>query len=139
MTGLTMNMKRCALFCTLCIAVLFLATGCGEENTGHVREQTERFVAALYDGDRSTLSAIAPALVKDGKEGLARLFETIRNYPDWRIEKLEREGSRATAVVRFSRDDTHLDLTVPLSYNGEQWKVEKEIEFSATLDFVPLE
>ncbi len=137
MTGLTVNVKRGVA--VLMLPVFFFAAGCGEESTGQVREQTERFVTALYDGDRSTLSTIAPALVEEGEEGLTRLFKTIRNYPDWRIEKLEREGNRASAAVRFSRDDTHLNLTVPLSYNGEQWKVEKEIEFSATLDFVPLE
>lgn len=132
-----MNKKRSVV--VLMLTVLLFAVGCREESTEQVRKQTERFVTALYEEDRSTLSTIAPALVEEGEEVLTRLFKTIQNYPDWRIEKLEREGNRATSAVRFSRDDTHLDLTVPLSYNGEQWKVEKEIDFSATLDFIPLE
>jgi hypothetical protein len=123
----------------LLFLLVLAAVGCGGGEKGEVRGQTERFVEALYDGNRAAVRKLAPDLAETGAEAIPRLFETIQSYPQWSVEEISVRDSEAEAKVRFSAEEKSLTLRLPLRKTGEGWRVGTDIRFSSSLDFVPLE
>ncbi|WP_240659728.1 hypothetical protein [Streptomyces sp. WAC 01529] len=123
-----------ALCVALCLAVL---AGCGadpvpDSAAGEVRRLLERRAHAVLDGDEK-----AYARTERPAPGAADLFAHVRGIPldawEYRLNRLERSGSRATAsaeiryrVEGHDRAPLVAERTLSLARHGGQWYVTSE-------------
>ncbi|MFP3990802.1 hypothetical protein U9R90_25710 [Streptomyces sp. E11-3] len=122
----------------LCLAALVFGTSCGgparqDSATGAVERLLERRAAAVLDRDEAAyLATGAPGTARRGSE-----FHNLAQVPlgswDYRLNRLDRSGSRATAAVQLRyRIDGHdraplvTSRTVDLAERDGRWYVTAE-------------
>jgi hypothetical protein len=123
------------LFLLAMVSIVFSGlSSCASRETAEVRTTVERFISALYAGDRKTLTEIAPEMVRDEK--LEQVFSAIAKYPFWSITELSRRGGSARARIKLHSEGQGTEILIPLSLNDGNWTVDDKISVTTQLDLV---
>ena len=118
-------------------AIVFTAlSSCASRDTSEVRTSVECFVTALLEGDRDTITHLAPGVGGDVR--IEQVFSILTEFSSWSITEVIRHGNNARAHVTLYADGRETDLMVPLSLTDGNWTVDNRILVTTELDFVPL-
>jgi len=123
-----------ALLATVLFAFILL-NSCASRDTSEVRAVVERFMIALFDGDRETISELAPDITDDKR--LEQVFSALTNFSSWSITDVIRRGGSARARISLISDGRETIVVIPLRLKEHNWTVDSRISVTTELDFVP--
>ena len=118
------------------LLVFTALSSCSSRDTSEVRTSVECFVTALLEGDRDTITNLAPGVGGDAR--IEQVFSILNEFSSWSITEVIRHGNNARAHVTLYADGRETDLMVSLSLIDGNWTVDNRILVTTELDFVPL-